>query len=110
MYHQLLLLAFRPFLIFRGRLQYNNARRIEEGNHNAQMEIPSWLDATANRAIQAALDLIGLLDSSYKIHTIFRVSQEVFQLKHYLMVLGIPISYHVPRQRMFHLNLRLNLR
>ncbi|OJJ50396.1 hypothetical protein ASPZODRAFT_1165843 [Penicilliopsis zonata CBS 506.65] len=71
LYYHIILLTYRPFLIFRGRLQRGN-RSSSSAAANRPIEIPTWLNEACNNALYSARRTIHHLCEAATINDLAR--------------------------------------
>lgn len=68
-YYHTLLLTFRPFLIFRGRLQKKKSEESDKG----PIKIPPWLNEACSYALAAAKKTIHQLSEASRANGLVKV-------------------------------------
>ncbi|KAL4865096.1 hypothetical protein BDV12DRAFT_155707 [Aspergillus spectabilis] len=72
LYYQIILLTFRPFLIFRGRWNQDTRTTHASEKPTTKREIPPWLNEACSYALSAAIRTIHFLCESYTANDLVR--------------------------------------
>ncbi|KAL1981394.1 hypothetical protein VTN96DRAFT_2696 [Rasamsonia emersonii] len=100
LYHNLLLLTFRPFLVFRARWRRERSSTAKNG----EQETPPWLDEACEYCLEAARCTIRYLSEAYEVNKLVReIKYHAFFLESACFTLAFDMMHNKEESALKHL-------